>query len=144
MTAQTEMTSNEQFRPSHVLLTQPVKHSTTMKKLMTLAAALVFTVGVTIAQDTKQNAKATARQAGQTVDAAADKAGRETKQAGRKVANAAENTADDVKDGTKRAGQKVSKAAKNTKEDIKDGTNQSLNKADRKMKKAERKLDNSK
>ena len=69
-----------------------------MKKIIALAAALVFTIGMTFAQSTKENVKETTRQAGQTVDAAADKVGRETKPARRKIANAAENTVDDVKE----------------------------------------------
>ena len=93
-----------------------------MKKGIVLATALVFAVLTGYAQDTKEKMKEVGHQTKET-----------TKAAGRKISRE-----------TDKAGDKMSTAAKNTKQDVKEGTNKALDKTDRKMKKAERKMNNSK
>lgn len=106
----------------HECCWEKLNNSTTMKKVIVLATALVFSMLAASAQDTKQKMKETGHQAKET-----------TKAAGRKIGREAD-----------KAGDKISTAAHNTKQDIKAGTNRTLDKADHKMKKAERKLNNSK
>ena len=89
---------------------------------MVLAAALVFSVVLAgSAQDTKEKMKEVGHQTKET-----------TKAAGRKISRE-----------TDKAGDKISTAAKNTKQDVKEGTNKALDKTDRKLKKAERKMNHS-
>lgn len=92
-----------------------------MKKPLMLMALLATTLTFASAQDVKENAKQTGRQAKRTMNAAGNKIDREAKEAKQDV----KDEAHDAKMKTKRA------------------TNKAMDKADHGMKKAEKKMNSS-
>lgn len=92
-----------------------------MKKTLMLMALLATTLTFAQAQDVKDNAKATGRQAKRTMNAAGDKIDRETSE----------------------AKQDIKADAKTAKAKTKRATNKAIDKTDRGLKKAEKKMDSS-
>lgn len=103
-------------------LTTPANYAATMKKLLMLVALLATTLTLAQAQDVKDNAKETGRQAKRTMNAAGNKMDREAKDAKQDV----KDEAHDAKVKTKR------------------GANKAMDKMDHGMKKAEKKMNSSK